>query len=300
MDTRVPTGPRHSLAIRVFAGWALCLAALGLAGWVGELVQESLGLTWRVRHIIQALIMSGLVLPGVLLLRARWDRAALRDLGLPRLGRSARDFATGAGIIGVPLAAVLLTSHFAGWASVRVDVSLSGLATLVYLVLTAMLFEALPEELVFRGYIYRNLSATYRRWVASIATVGLFVLLPVALVMIQTHLLKMEVQLGGSTGLTAEYLIILVIFGSFVQYLRVLSGGIWMGIGFHFSFLLLDRILGPGPSDLIRMADIAPTAPLQAVALGLAGMMVLGVLAYPWLSRKSLGWGEAEPDPARS
>lgn len=300
MDTRLPDGPRHSLAIRLFAGWALCLVALGLAGWVGELVQESMGITWRVRHSIQALIMSGLVIPGVLLLRARWDRAALKELGLPGPGRSIRDFATGVGIIGVPLASVLIASHLAGWATVSADVSLSGLATLLYLVLTAMLFEALPEELVFRGYIYRNLSATYRRWVASIATVGLFVLLPVVLVMIQTHVLRMEVQLGGSTGLTAEYVVIMVIFGSFVQYLRVLSGGIWMGIGFHFSFLLMDRIVGPGPSDLVRMTEIAPTAPLQAIGLGLAGMTLLGVLAYPWLSRKSLGWGQPEPEPARS
>jgi membrane protease YdiL (CAAX protease family) len=43
---------------------------------------------------------------------------------------------------------------------------------------TAFLYEALPEELTLRGYAYRNLNATLRRWTASLVVVLLFLMVP--------------------------------------------------------------------------------------------------------------------------
>jgi membrane protease YdiL (CAAX protease family) len=297
MDNQPEDTPRTALATRIAAGWLLGLLGLGGAVWVGDIIMSAADIGPRSRQVLQAVVMSGIVVPGVILLRRRLDRAPVSGMGLPGARRSLRDFAAGAGIVGVPLLLALVAAQMMGWASVVLDLSMSGLGTLAYLVFTALVFEALPEELVFRGYIYRNLSSAFSRRLASLATVALFVLLPVALFVIQTYVLGMETQFGGSSGLTADYLVIMVLFGSFVQYIRVLSGAVWMGIGFHFGFLLLNRVMGPRPSNLIHVTEVAGAGPLQAMALSLAGLTILAALAWPFVTRRSLRWGAVDPEP---
>ncbi|MDQ3794221.1 MAG: hypothetical protein M3316_00840 [Actinomycetota bacterium] len=51
-----------------------------------------------------------------------------------------------------------------GWMRVSFSAPRVGILLLIlYLPLLVYFYEALPEELVFRGYFYRNLSARYAR-----------------------------------------------------------------------------------------------------------------------------------------
>jgi hypothetical protein len=84
-------------------------------------------------------------------------------------------------------------------------------------------------------------------WAAAALTVVLFVLLPVILVPIQRNILGMDISVGATNHITVDYLIIMTIFGSFVQYLIILTGTVWTSIGFHLAFLLANRIMGPLP-----------------------------------------------------
>lgn len=288
---------RPKLAIRIGAAWLLTLSALALAGWMGELVETGLGAGRYLRYGLQALVMTGLVVPGILWLRVHWDGAPTAGLGLPGLGSSARGLALGMGLIALPLAATIAGAELFGWANVTVTVAEGAFGGLLFSMFTVIFFEALPEELAFRGYIYRNLNTRLSRWLAGLVAVGLFVLAPVILVPIQEHVLRMDVSVGGASHLTGGYLITMAIFGSFVQYLRILTGTIWTGVGFHFAFVLLNRVIGPRPTDLIQFSDIVAPGPMQITAIGIVGLLVVGLLAYPWISGRPIGWGHTQPEP---
>jgi membrane protease YdiL (CAAX protease family) len=281
---------RPSLGIRIGAAWLLTLVALALAGWAGEFVQTAFGAGRYARYGLQALIMSGLVVPGILWLRLNLDRAPVSGLGLPGPGKALRDMAVGIGLIALPLIATIFFAKLFGWANVSVTDAEGAWAGLLFSMLTVFFFEALPEELAFRGYIYQNLNTRWSRWLAGGVAVALFVLLPTVLVPIQEHLLKMDVVVGGASGLTSGYLITMSLFGSFVQYLRILTGTIWTGVGFHFSFVLLNRVIGPRPTDLIQFSDIVASGAMQITALVTAGLLVIALLAYPRLSGQPIGW----------
>ena len=287
---------RPSLAIRIGAAWLLTLVALALAGWAGEFVQTAFGAGRYARYGLQALIMSGLVVPGILWLRVNLDRAPVSGLGLPGPGKALRDMALGIGLIALPLFATIFVAKLFGWADVSVTDAEGAWVGLLFSVLTVFFFEALPEELAFRGYIYSNLNTRWSRWLAGAVAVALFVLLPTVLVPIQEHVLKMDVVVGGSSGLTAGYLITMAVFGSFVQYLRILTGTIWMGVGFHFAFVLLNRVIGPRPTDLIQFSDIVAPGPMQITAIVTVGLLAIGLLAYPRLSGKPIGWRQVVPE----
>ncbi|MCL7969687.1 MAG: CPBP family intramembrane metalloprotease [marine benthic group bacterium] len=287
---------RPNLAIRVGAAWLLTLVALALAGWVGELVQENFGAGRYVRYGLQALIMSGLVVPGILWLRVHLDQAPISGLGLPGPEKSLRSMAVGIGLIAVPLTTTIIFAMLFGWANVSVTDAEGAWAGLLFSMVTVFFFEALPEELAFRGYIYRNLNTRLSRWLAGAVTVALFVLLPTVLVPIQEHFLGMDVVVGGASGLTAGYLITMAVFGSFVQYLRILTGTIWTGVGFHFAFVLLNRVIGPRSTDLIRFSDIVAPGPMQITAIVTVGLLAIGLLAYPKLSGRPIGWRQVVPE----
>lgn len=163
--------------------------------------------------------------------------------------------------------------------------------------LTAFFFEALPEELLFRGYIFRNLNGVMRKWTASITTVALFVLLPILLVQIQSRWLGMEIQVGPSDHITTSYLLIMCAFGTFLQYLRVLTGTVWTGIGFHLFFLMANRIMGVRESSFILMSDLTTSSgPMQVVLIGSVLLSFGALLLYPRFAGRSLGWSEVDPE----
>ncbi|MEJ2547762.1 MAG: CPBP family intramembrane metalloprotease, partial [Gemmatimonadota bacterium] len=197
--------------------------------------------------------------------------------------------------IALPLFATIFVAKLFGWADVSVTDAEGAWVGLLFSVLTVLFFEALPEELAFRGYIYSNLNTRWSRWLAGAVAVALFVLLPTVLVPIQEHVLKMDVVVGGASGLTPGYLITMAVFGSFVQYLRILTGTIWMGVGFHFAFVLLNRVIGPRPTDLIQFSDIAAPGAMQITAIAIVGLLAIGLLAYPWLSGRPIGWRDVVP-----
>lgn len=285
-----------SVPVRVAAGWALIFVALGLAGWFGELVEAQWGIAGKLRYGIQALIMAGMVVPGILLLRLKLDRQSLASLGLTGLRRSIVAFLFGIGIVLLPFLVTLLFTFVAGWATISLNSSGSVLSSIAAAVLTAFFFEALPEELAFRGYIYRNLNSNYKRWVAALMTVGLFAFLPVVLVQIQHYVLGMDIRIGGNDRLTVSYVAAMAVFGAFTMYLRILTGNIWTSIGFHLAFLQTSRLVSPREDSLVRLSDITTDTPMQIVLIGMLLLIFVGLIVYPFIFKKPLGWRERDPE----
>jgi len=162
-------------------------------------------------------------------------------------------------------------------------------------IVTVFLFEGLPEELLFRGYIYSNLNSHYARWKSAIITVLLFVLLPILSVPIQKYIFGMEIYLGGHNYVAPSYILTLLVFGSFVQYLRMLSKSVWVGIGFHTLFVYFDRIMGTTSDNLIQFNLTGGSElPLQIAFIGSLLLVFLIVILYPKISKRNIGWKEIQ------
>ncbi len=287
-----------SLPVRIAAGWVIIFVALGLAAWWGQFGESQWGIGGKLRYGIQALIMAGITVPGILILRLRLDRRSIEGLGLPGVKRSAIWFLLGAGIIIGPFILCVILNSIFGWATMTVNTSGTALSGFAAAVVTAFFFEALPEELAFRGYIYRNLSGKYQRWAAMLMTAGLFVLLPTVHVQVQQYILGMEVRIGGAGSLQVDYLITMAIFALMTNYLRILSGTVWMSVGFHLSFLQMSRIFGMNDKALIQLSDIKSETPLQITLIVGILLAFIALVAYPFIVRRPLGWRQTDPEKA--
>lgn len=288
--------PQSGLTARVVAAWLLGLVALTSAGFIGERLVETYGIAPRLRYALQAAIMSGIVLSGIWWLRRFLDRRPLAGLEILGWAKSLKGFALGSGLMLGPTALTLLCTMVFGWATLSINPAPGALTGITIATLTAFFFEALPEELMYRGYIYRNLNTTMRRWTAGLVTVALFTLLPVALVLIHPFVLTMPVQIGSSDHITGGYLLTMALFGTFLQYLRVLSGTVWAGIGFHLFFLMSNRIVGAGGSSVVLLSGMTDQRPPQMVLIGSMVLVFIALLVYPRLSGRSLGWGVVDPE----
>jgi signal transduction histidine kinase len=129
----------------------------------------------------------------------------------------------------------------------------------VALLVLVFLYEALPEELVFRGYIYRNLEQLLPGWAAVVAQAGLFTL--------------WGFVLGAAP--TPDRLVLFFAFATLLGAIRRITGNIRFGIGFHLAFQTVAQLLSPThPYFAVEGQE-----PLRAIAFGLLPF----VLAIPLL-----------------
>lgn len=283
-----PTWKRISLA------WVLILFALGFAGWIGEYLENAEILTGRIRFLLQAVVMSGLVVTSIVLFRQKLDKGSPKSIGMGAFRNSSLKFLLGIGIIAIPIILSLLVTVVLGWGKVQLNTGDGFLTVFLLGALTTFLFEALPEELVFRGYIYSNLNRIYKRWISSLITIALFVFLPIVLVYIQKNLLGMEIYVGGNSQITTTYLITMFFFATFVQYLRIIFKSIWVGIGFHLFFVYINRLIGPSDTSFIQLTEITNETPLQLVFIGAIVAIFLLLLLYPRITGRKIGWNTME------
>lgn len=285
-----------SLSSRIVAAWTLGLVALTTSGWVGRLLAVSLGFGPRLREALPALVMSGIVLVGIWWMRTQRDRRSLQGLGLQSGARSAGYFAMGSGLILVPVILTVACTAVFGWATLTINDAPGIGTTSAMAIATTLFYEALPEEILFRGYIYSTLNTSMRRWTAGLATSVLFVLVPVISVQIQQQLMGMDVQIGNASQVTAGYVITVFVFGSIQQYLRILTNSTWTCVGFHLVFVLSNRIVGIRDSAWIRLSDVVSEGPLQMVFIGSTLLIVVALLLYPRLKGRSLELSAVNPE----
>ncbi len=275
----------------ILIGWFIITIALFASSWFLT-NSGQFGLSGRTATWLKALIMSGITVPGIIWLATRIDSCSLRQLGIPKTGRFIRHVLLGLGLVFIPFLLTLVISLAFGWVDVQFNAGNGVLISVFSGFAITFLFEALPEELAVRGYILHRLNTVYRRWLAGLISVGLFVLVPVFLYLVNRFLLGEEISIGGSNGLRPSYLIIMVLFGAFLVYLRVVTRSIVVGMGFHLGFVHFDRIMGLESHHLIQFTDASGEGPMQMVLLICFVIMLVGLFLYPrWRGRK-MGWQE--------
>ncbi|MBD7993709.1 CPBP family intramembrane metalloprotease [Arthrobacter sp. Sa2CUA1] len=152
------------------------------------------------------------------------------------------------GFLGFPLNAVAAPAELA--------------ATVLLILAAVLLCEAIPEEVVFRGYLMRVLGERLSGWWTNVVQAALFT--------------AFALVLRGWTG-TADLLLFLSM-GLGLGYLRLVTGSVWTTVGFHTAFQT-----GAQLALTHNAVDFPGSAGLSMLALGVvpfaAGIILLDSLA---------------------
>lgn len=254
MDRTRPLHPVARIAVVFTAATLIWLAvtALGDAIW-GEGYD-------RARHVASALAITLLVVPTVLLAYRRLDRLPWEKLRRASPRTAGRLFSLGAAGYLIPAVIGVTACLLLGWLTIDTNGSV-GVTILSVLALAGLVFlyEALPEELIFRGYLYRNLLALMPAWVAVFAQAALFTLFG---------------TLIGAAG-SIDRVVLFFGFALVQGLIRLFTDSLWAPIGFHLAFQTAEQIVGPS-WNRFTVNDLAL---LQEVALGLVPLtLAVGVI----------------------
>jgi hypothetical protein len=247
-------------------------------------------------------LMSAIVVPAVLLLRRRLDRRSLAGLGLSR--RIGRPIALGVGVGAVTGAVVWVPAGLLGWIRVD-DVDLAAFVGFLLLngVLLA-LYEAIPEELALRGYMWTNLRDGTGLVVATLLTTVLF---PATGVVIESGRWIVRTIAGSDTGAFTPipggndaivYVLQLGLFGlALIAARRIpMEGALFIAMAFHWTQLTVTRVLLDPMGWASSGWDVAFVEP-DAIALVLVHIVLAGIVFVA--VRKRMERRQPELRPAR-
>ncbi|MBM2622786.1 CPBP family intramembrane metalloprotease [Actinoplanes sp. LDG1-06] len=244
MDRRRPPHVVARIAIVFTAATLIWLAVFALSDALWGRGYD------RGRHVASAFAISALVVPMVLLAYRRLDRVPWEKLRKARSRTASRLFGLGAAGYLIPAAVAVTACVLLGWLTIEprgsVPVTILSALALIGLV---FLYEALPEELVFRGYLYRTLVSVMPAWVAVFAQAALFTLFGVII---------------GAAG-SVDRVVLFFGFAVVQGFIRQVTGSLWAPIGFHVAFQACEQLVG----DAWNRFVVDDLALLQQFALGL-------------------------------
>jgi uncharacterized protein len=220
----------------------------------------------RAAHVWRAVGVFILAVPLVLAARKLLDRdASLQPLGLGPLREARRPFLAGMAAWLIPAGIGFALCAAIGWAEVSTDASFGAIVlNVLSLLVLVFVFEAFPEELIFRGYIFHVLAS---RWALRTVVVG------------QALLFTLWGMLNGG-GISVDRVALFIIFGLILGAIRAITGSVWATIGYHLAFQTVAQLFGSvGGQFVVSQA-------LGLVAFGiLPAMLALPVLRIFYKTR---------------
>lgn len=276
------TPARSWLAITAL-GWLAMTLGLFTATVAGNAVRAS-SATDNEISVVQALTAALLIVPAVCLIQRRF-RLTARLLPLTpaaflhMLGGAASALLMGG--LGFIITGAL------GWTTITAwHFSVDLLLAVAFNTCIAFLYEALPEELSMRGIVYSGLRLRLPAFAAYGAQVLLFVLVPVTVNQLQAWS-----GLDRGSSINAEYVIMLLCYGTMLQLWRSLTGSLWASIGFHVAYLEIARfVILQQDRRLLTYSELeAGTGPV-VIQFGIiiVGSAVLLLLLNLWRRRRLL------------
>ena len=235
----------------------------------------------RVGHAVRAVLTSALVVPLIFLARRYLDRRSWEGLRFTSLRTGWRWLLFGMVFWLVAAGLGLVVTVVLGWTRISLGTPSVGILLLfLYLPVLVFLYEALPEELIFRGYLYRNLSARYARWVSVLAQATLFTLWGAAI---------------GAAG-SVDRVVLFFTFSVALGILRVISGNLWATIGFHLAFQWVTQLVSAAVREGSLQIAEQPTLELVVfwffpIVLGSIALIAASVV------RGDADWRGHDPDP---
>lgn len=225
-----------------------------LAVWLNDVLFEELTVPVR---LLNAAMTTGLAVPLVVLARRYLDRRPWSGLALQPLRRAGRPFLVGVGAFLVPSLLGVWVAVLTGWVDLETTVPVAQvLGWAALLVVLVFFLEALPEELIFRGYLQRNLMTAMAPWMAVVVQAVLFSAFG-TLLWVSREGWGVLVERGGM------FLLVALVLGL----LRLQTGSVWTPIGFHLAFQVVaqtllggDRLATDDELALMLAAVVVPFA----------------------------------------
>lgn len=217
--------------------------------------------------VLYALVRGGGVTAASWAARRWIDRRTFADVGLDfrlrRLGDAAIGFAIGL----VAIAVIFGIELGAGWARI---VSYEPSPMVLAGTLIAFLGGSLAEEVAIRGHVYQNLAENGPAWRAALITGAIFAVL---------HAHVPGFGVGAFVGF--------VVITAFLVLTRLITGSLWMAIGFHTSWnWTQDALLGlsnVGEEDfghaLVQLEQRGPALLVGHAPIIEGGLLAIAVLA---------------------
>ncbi len=183
----------------------------------------------RWAHVVRAGTLFALIVPAVVATTRLLDRAPLSGIGLTSLRHGGRHLLAGAACWLIPAAAGSAACLLLGWTEVALRGSVGEmLLTAGGLLVLVFFYEAFPEELVFRGYLFSRLAARWGPWPAILAQAALFTL--------------WGAVNGGANSMSR--IALFFAFSLVTGLLRAVTGSVWTSIGFHLAFQTAAQLFG--------------------------------------------------------
>jgi len=275
-----------SIAWRVGAMWLAVVGIWLFLGWIRDAVWGSGHAGYTLGgHMLSAALATLLTVPLVIVMLRALDRTTLESIGLPFPANAARPFLIGILAWSAPFALGLAICLAAGWVTVTPTADWSEiLAFLPVLVVLVFLLEALPEELVFRGYIYGQLASGMSRLWAVVLQAVLFSAWGAALWTIAVGTVPID------------RIAMFFFMGLVLGMLRVVAGSVWASIGLHVAFQSVAQLLLNGPRGHFAITGVET---LQLVALGIVPFS-LAVMIAEVFYKGPHGWMERAGRPVVS
>lgn len=268
VERRLGLIPRLALVFTGTSGIWLLIVYLNTTVFAGDT-------TTGVR-LLNAALTCLLAVTLIVASRQQLDHRRLDGLGLA-LNRDAwTPFAAGLAAFTVPSFLGFTFATLTGQIQLTLLASGADLAaSMALLVVTVFFYEALPEELIFRGYLYRNLATVVAPWLAALVQAALFALFGTSL-WVLTH---------GWDVLTERGILFLCV-GLVLGVIRVVSGSVWTCIGFHLGFQVTAQTLSE--------PNVITHGPIEL--FGIAPSFLLGTALVAVTLRRSTNWTRSEPD----
>lgn len=223
-------------------------------------------------HVTSAVLASLLAVPMVVVARRVLDGETVKSLGLDLSLSAVWYFMSGALAFLLPSALGFAIVIGMGWTSVTPIAPIAEIALFVpALIGLVFIYEALPEELAFRGYIQVNLQSRLRYWGAIVAQAVLFALWGAALWTITTG--------AGAPDRLVMFFFIALVLGM----VRAATGSVWTSIGLHVAFQTVAQLLLNTERGHFSVEGVAM---LQLVAIGVVPFS-LAVLVVEVLNRRA-------------
>lgn len=263
--------------IRSLLAMAVFILSLGIANGLSVSGATAYGWPRLTTSLVQAALCTGLTVTGIWGL-ARRTGISPAAVGWQRSGLL-RDLATGAVVVLIAASLVLGPARAVGLINVTAVDPGAVVLFLLTTVVVATGFEALPEELTFRGFIYGTLRLRWSPLLAGIGATVLFVTAPGLSTVVSSTI---EWALAGgprpyyAVAPAGEdpvvYVIFLTVWSATLLAARLVTGSIWTGVSAHVMMLIVNRlVLSPASGVEVRLShpDVVLVLPAYVLLAGL-------------------------------
>mgnify|MGYP000398013683 CR=1 FL=1 len=276
---RMSISQKKQLTIKIFCACLLIFISLLLPSFVLQhfpIFENS-----NYNHFTKSLVIGILVITGTVILRRKLDKGTPKEIGLNQIKTALKNFSTGIGLILVPVIIALTAGWIFGLAEFKFNIK--GNIGIVFILgfISTLFTDALSEELIFRGYVYSNLKAHFSVWKSSLIAIAIFLLAPVVLITVQNNF-----NIQGAVPLTGGYIVTMILFGIFMQYLRVIFKSIWVGVGFHLVFVHMNQLMGITSNNLVQFSEDSNQPAMQGILIGLLLITFISLIIYPIIQRR--------------